>query len=326
MITRRLPPARTEDPRDFGRVAVLLGGASAEREISLMTGRAVLDALKRRGVEARAVDTRDDAMGKLLAGGFDRAWIALHGRGGEDGTIQGALQYLNIPYTGSGVLGSALSMDKLRTKMLLEGSGLGTPRYRTLASEDECRLAAKELGLPLIVKPAHEGSSVGLSKVSSEDEMIEAWRAAAEIDSSVFAEEWISGAEYTVAVLEEWVLPLIRIETDNTFYDYDAKYFSDDTRYFCPSGLDDETENELARLSRIAFDAVGASGWGRVDLLLDQGRPLFLEVNTVPGMTGHSLVPMAAKVAGADFDELAWRILETSLAKPAQCVARGATP
>ncbi len=317
MITRQLAASKVSDPSVFGRVAVLLGGASAEREISLLTGRAVLAALKRRGVDARAVDTREDGLVKLMAGGFDRAWIALHGRGGEDGSMQGALQHLGIPFTGSGVLGSALAMDKLRSKMLLEGSGLRTPSYRVLSNADDCRRALRDLGLPLIIKPAHEGSSVGLCKVSSADEMPAAWRAAADLDTCVFAEQWISGEEYTVAILADAVLPLIRIETDNTFYDYQAKYFSDDTRYFCPSGLSDEREDELGKQALQAFRAVGAEGWGRVDFLMHEGSPQFLEVNTVPGMTTHSLVPMAAKAAGADFDELAWRILETSLERSA---------
>ncbi len=313
MISRALPARLNEDPRAFGRVAVLLGGSSAEREISIMTGRAVLAALKRQGIDARAVDTKDDAIGKLMAGGFDRAWIALHGRGGEDGTVQGALEYLGIPYTGSGVLGSALSMDKLRSKRLIECCGLATPRYRVLQSDEDCESAVRELGLPLIVKPAHEGSSVGLCKVEKPGQMREAWQAAARIDDCVFAEQWITGAEYTAAILDGHVLPLIRIETDNTFYDYDAKYFSDDTRYFCPSGLTAGEESKLGDLSLAAFEALGARGWGRVDFLMDGQSPLFLEVNTVPGMTGHSLVPMAAKQAGSDFDDLAWRILETSL-------------
>lgn len=315
MITRQLPPTAVTDPGDFGRVAVLLGGDSAEREISLLTGRAVLDALKRKGVDARAVDTREDGLVKLMAGGFDRAWIALHGRGGEDGSIQGALQHLGIPFTGSGVLGSALAMDKLRSKMLLEGSGLRTPRYQVLDSAEDCERAIEEIGLPLIVKPSHEGSSVGLTKVSSAAEIGDAWATAKELDSSVFAEQWIEGEEYTVGILDAAVLPLIRIETSNTFYDYQAKYFSDDTRYFCPSGLSSAREDELGAQSLIAFKAVGAEGWGRVDFLMDGGEPLFLEINTVPGMTTHSLVPMAARAAGADFDELAWRILETSFAR-----------
>lgn len=312
MIVRKLTARRTDDARSFGRVAVLLGGSSAEREISLLTGRAVLDALKRQGVDARAVDTREDAVGKLLAGGFDRAWIALHGRGGEDGTIQGALDYLGIPYTGSGVLGSALSMDKLRSKMLIERSGLETPAYRVLESAEDCSSAVRDLGLPLIIKPAHEGSSVGLSKVEDEQQMLAAWALASDLDDSVFAEQWITGPEYTAAVLGDSVLPLIRIETDNTFYDYQAKYFSDDTRYFCPSGLDTAQEQALGAQSLAAFRAVGASGWGRVDFLMAGDRALFLEVNTVPGMTSHSLVPMAAREAGSDFDDLTWRILETS--------------
>ncbi|CAN5280985.1 D-alanine--D-alanine ligase [soil metagenome] len=307
---------RISDPASFGNVAVLLGGWSAEREVSLMTGRAVLSALRRRGVDAQAVDARADLVPSLIEGAFDRVWIALHGRGGEDGTVQGALETLGLPYTGSGVLGCALSMDKLRTKQLFEAARIGTPPYRRLRGSDDFREAVDALGLPLIVKPAREGSSVGMTKVDSIEQLPAAWHMAAGLDDIVLAETWITGGEYTASILGGRVLPLVRIETPNTFYDYEAKYFTDTTRYFCPSGLPAMTERRYAALALEAFELVGASGWGRVDFLVDtDGTPLVLEVNTVPGMTDHSLVPMAAHEAGIDFDELCWRILETSFAR-----------
>jgi len=302
------------DAADFGRVAVLMGGTSAEREISLMTGDAVLSALCSRGIDAHAVDATGDYIQALTEGGFDRVWIALHGRGGEDGTVQGLLEMLDMPYTGSGVLGSALAMDKMRTKQLLEGVGISTPRWRQIESEADCKKVVDELGLPMIVKPALEGSSIGMSKVDSAEALPAAWRTARECAADVFAETWISGAEYTAAVLQGQVLPLIRITADRTFYDYEAKYFSDNTRYVCPCGLPPKQERTLADLALRAFDAVGASGWGRVDFMVDEesANVMVLEVNTVPGMTSHSLVPMAAEQAGIDFGGLVWRILETS--------------
>jgi D-alanine-D-alanine ligase len=305
--------AKATDPKEFGRVAVLLGGDSTEREISLLSGNAVLAGLKRRGVDAHAFDPRDRALSELLAEGFDRVWIALHGPGGEDGTLQGALEYLGVPYTGSGVMGSAIGMDKLRTKRLAHAIGVATADYVVLRGEQDLELAIERLGVPMIVKPATQGSSVGMSKVETAAELPAAYQAAARIESSVFAEPWITGKEYTVAVLQDRALPSIRIETPNAFYDYEAKYFRDDTRYFCPSGLSVPAEQHLANLALAAFDAVGAGGWGRADFMMDTtGRPLLLEVNTVPGMTDHSLVPMAARAAGIDFDELVWRVLETS--------------
>ncbi len=308
---------RAERPEAFGKVAVLMGGTSSEREISLMSGEAVLAGLRRRGVAAHPVDTAEDLARTLREARFERAWVALHGRGGEDGTVQGLLECLGLPYTGSGVLGSALSMDKLRTKRLLAAAGLGTPRYAVIHSEADFPAVIGELGLPLITKPSSEGSSVGLVKVERAEELATAYREAARLDRRVFAESWCTGSEYTAAILQDRVLPLVRIETpQHTFYDYQAKYFSDETRYFCPSGLEEEREQGFGRIAMAAFEAVGAEGWGRVDFLLgDDGEPLVLEVNTIPGMTDHSLVPMAARQAGIDFDELVWRILETSLAR-----------
>jgi D-alanine-D-alanine ligase len=307
---------RVTDPKEFGRVAVLLGGDSTEREISLLSGNAVLAGLTRRGVDACAFDPREKTLTTLLTESFDRVWIALHGPGGEDGTLQGALEYLGVPYTGSGVMGSAIAMDKLRTERLAHAIGVATADYVVLRGAQDFEIAIERLGLPMIVKPATQGSSVGMSKVQTAAELPTAFQSAAQIESSVFAEPWITGKEYTVAVLQERALPAIRIETPKSFYDYEAKYFRDDTRYFCPSGLSVPAEAHLANLALAAFDAVGASGWGRADFMMDTtGRPLLLEVNTVPGMTDHSLVPMAARAAGIDFDELVWRVLETSFTR-----------
>ena len=307
---------RATDPREFGRVAVLLGGDSSEREISLLSGNAVLAGLKRRGVEAYAFDPRDRALAQLLEEKFDRVWIALHGPGGEDGTLQGALEYLGVPYTGSGVMGSAIGMDKLRTKRLAHAVGVATADYVVLRGAQDFEIAVERLGMPLIVKPATQGSSVGMSKVEKASDLPAAYELAARIETAVFAEPWITGKEYTVAVLQGQALPAIRIETPQTFYDYEAKYFRDDTRYFCPCGLSVPAEQHLANLAVAAFDAVGAGGWGRADFMMDTtGRPLLLEVNTIPGMTDHSLVPMAARASGIDFDELVWRVLETSFTR-----------
>ena len=305
---------RARDAKEFGRVAVLLGGDSSEREISLLSGNAVLASLKRRGVDAHGFDPRERMLTEVL--GFDRVWIALHGPGGEDGTLQGALEYLGVPYTGSGVMGSAIGMDKLRTKRLAQAIGVATADHVVLRGERDFELAIERLGLPMIVKPASQGSSVGMSKVEKASDLPAAYEAAARVESCVFAEPWITGKEYTVAVLQERALPSIRIETPRAFYDYEAKYFRDDTRYFCPSGLSAPAEQHLANLALAAFDAVGAGGWGRADFMMDTtGRPLLLEVNTIPGMTDHSLVPMAARAAGIDFDELVWRVLETSFTR-----------
>ncbi|MFK7885627.1 MAG: D-alanine--D-alanine ligase [Gammaproteobacteria bacterium] len=308
-----LPALNITDAAAFGKVAVLLGGWSAEREISLRTGAAVLQALRNRGVDAHAVDPKDGFQDTLLNGGFDRAWIALHGRGGEDGTVQGALEYLQIPYTGSGVLGSAIGMDKIRTKQAFLGAGLLTPAYAVLQADDSPAAVVEHVALPMAVKPAHEGSSIGMTRVDDASDLAAAVERARQYDHTVLVENWIDGPEYTASILGDKVMPLIRIETARTFYDYDAKYVSGDTSYHCPSGLDAGREAEYALASLAAFNAVGARGWGRVDFMLnDRDEPLFLEVNTLPGMTETSLVPRAAAQIGCDFDELTWRILETS--------------
>ena len=298
----------------FGKVAVLMGGASAEREVSLNSGQAVLDGLLRRGVDAHAVDitTAKDIVG-FYQDNYERAFIVLHGRGGEDGQIQGALQTLGIPYTGSGVMGSAIAMDKYRTKLMWEGGGQPTPAYQLLRNSGDLELAA-ELGFPLMVKPANEGSSIGMSRVTTESQLDKAWRVAREYDPIVIAEQWITGSEYTVAILGRDALPVIRLETPNEFYDYAAKYQSDETGYHIPSGLDSVKEQQAQALALEAFDAVGASGWGRVDMMIDEAGGVWLiEINTVPGMTDHSLVPMAAKAQGISFDELVWTILQQTL-------------
>ena len=309
---------RVSGAKEFGRVAVLFGGDSSEREISLLTGQAVLEALVGRGIDAHAFDPRDRSLAELVDQRFDRVWIALHGPGGEDGTVQGALEYLGIPYTGSGVLGSALGMDKLRTKRLAQAIGVATAEYAVLRGPQDFELAVERLRLPMIVKPASQGSSVGMTKVVRESELPAAYTAAAAVDTTVFAESWIIGREYTVAILQGRALPSIRIETPQSFYDYEAKYFRDDTRYFCPSDLSAPAEQHLANLALAAFEAAGAEGWGRADFMMDAaGRPLLLEINTVPGMTSHSLVPMAARAIDVQFDELVWRVLETSFTRQA---------
>jgi D-alanine-D-alanine ligase len=307
---------RVTEAREFGRVAVVFGGDSSEREISLLSGNQVLEGLKRRGVDAHAFDPRDAALAALIEQRFERVWIALHGPGGEDGTLQGALEYLGVPYTGSGVMGSAIGMDKLRTKRLALAAGVPTADYVVLRGPEDFELAVERLQLPMIIKPASQGSSVGMSKVERAADLPAAYAAAAQFETLVFAEPWITGKEYTVGILTDRALPSIRIETPKTFYDYEAKYFRDDTRYFCPSGLVPSVEEHLAQLALAAFEAVGASGWGRADFMMDSGgRPQLLEINTIPGMTTHSLVPMAARAIGVDFDELVWRVLETSFVR-----------
>ena len=299
---------------DFGKVAVLMGGTAAERDVSLNSGNAVLAGLQRRGVDAHAVDvTGPGTLQEIAAGGFDRAFIVLHGRGGEDGVIQGALEMLGIPATGSDVTGSAICMDKYRTKLVWQGMRLPTPGFAVLRDENDL-VTASELGFPLMVKPAHEGSSIGMRRVESLRELGEAWQEARQYDSDVLAECWITGAEYTATILGDQALPLIRLETPREFYDYQAKYVADDTRYLIPCGLDSEREAEIQALALQAFEGVGASGWGRVDLMIDgEERPWLIEVNTVPGMTDHSLVPMAAAAVGINFDELVWQILAQTL-------------
>ncbi|MEW8506284.1 MAG: D-alanine--D-alanine ligase [Candidatus Thiodiazotropha sp.] len=302
-------------PAAYGKVAVLMGGQSAEREVSLKSGGAVLDALLQRGIEAEAVDVDDDVFSVLAAGGFARAFIILHGRGGEDGVIQGGLQRIGMPYTGSGVLGSALSMDKFRTKAVWSSMGIPTPESVLIVDEKDLDRAAT-LGFPLMMKPICEGSSIGMTKVEDRTRLRRAWQEARRYDSQVLAERWIVGEEYTTSILEGKALPMIRLETPRLFYDYEAKYSAETTSYHCPCGLDPVAESELQALCLRGFYAVGASGWGRVDLMLDEQRqPWLIEVNTVPGMTDHSLVPMSAKVAGMAFDELVERILASSLGR-----------
>jgi D-alanine-D-alanine ligase len=303
----------TTQAADFGLVAVLMGGWAAEREVSMVSGQAVLAGLKRRGIDAHGIDVDKHIVEVLVQGQFDRVFNVLHGRGGEDGVIQGALEILGLPYTGSGVMGSAIAMDKYRTKLMLQALGLPTPGFALIRNEADLA-AAGDLGYPLMVKPALEGSSIGMSRADDAAGLRRAWELAARCDSHVMAEQWVTGAEYTAAILGREPLPLIRLETPHEFYDYDAKYQADDTRYLIPCGLEPTLEAELQSLALQSFDAVGATGWGRVDILMDeQQRPWVIEINTVPGMTDHSLVPMAAGAVGIDFDELVWRILAQTL-------------
>ena len=297
--------------QDFGKVAVLLGGRSAERAISLRSGHAVLDALLRQGVDAHPFDPSEQHMEQLLQQGFNRAHIALHGRYGEDGTVQGALELMGIPYTGSGVMASALAMDKWRTKLLWEAAGITTPHHILINEQSDFAKVAQEVGLPLIVKPVREGSTIGLSKVEDVNDLPVACGLAAQHDAMVLAEQFIEGTELTAAILGDVALPLVRIEVESGLYDYEAKYISDQTRYFCPSGLSSTEEQSIQAQALRAHRVLGCEGWSRVDVILDKsGRPYFLEINTSPGMTDHSLVPMAAKTAGISFDELVLRILE----------------
>lgn len=306
--------SQTLNVKALGRVAVLYGGRSAEREVSLNSGAAVLKALQTAGVDAFGIDVGDDLLQRLCEQQIDRAFIVLHGRGGEDGTVQGLLECAGIPYTGSGVLASALAMDKLRTKQVWHSIGLPTPRHATLSSEADCQQAAQDLGFPLIVKPANEGSSIGMAKVDDLAALLVAWQAAREFDSQVLVEQWITGPEFTVAVLGEQVLPPIRLATNNAFYDYEAKYLSNDTQYQIPCGLAADKEAELRELTARACQALGVTGWGRADVMQDsQGEFWLLEVNTVPGMTDHSLVPMAAQAAGLDFTQLVLSVLAGTL-------------
>jgi D-alanine-D-alanine ligase len=300
---------------EFGKVAVLMGGPSSEREISLLSGNAVLKALVEKGVDAHAFDPRERALFDLRRDGFERAFIALHGRFGEDGTVQGALEALGIPYTGSGVMASALAMDKWRTKLVWIASGIPTPRYRMVDARTDWMQVVAELGLPLIVKPVREGSTIGLSKVTGADrgELASAYRDAARHDDLVMVEEFVAGTELTAAILGDRALPLIRIEAPQGNYDYHHKYFSDETKYFCPCGLPEAREREIRAASLAAFRIVGCTGWGRLDLILKgDGTFQFLEVNTAPGMTGHSLVPMAARQAGMSFGDLCIEILRSA--------------
>jgi D-alanine-D-alanine ligase len=296
---------------DFGKVAVLFGGSSAEREISLLSGNAVLKALQSKGVDAHAFDPAANPLWDLRKQGFDRAFIALHGRFGEDGTLQGALESLGVPYTGSGVMASAISMDKWRTKLLWLASGVSTPKYCMLDRTTDLSRVVSELGLPLIVKPAREGSSIGVTKVRSTSELNGAFELAYELDPLVIAEEFVAGQELTAAVLGDTALPLVRIEAPEGKYDYTNKYFTDEVKYHCPAGISASVEEEIKDVALRAFRVLGCRGWGRADLMLrSDGRFSFLEMNTSPGMTGHSLVPMAARAAGIGFEDLCLRILE----------------
>ena len=310
-------PAYQADPatvRALGRVAVFMGGDSAERAVSLKSGQAVLSALLSAGVDAYGVDVQGCLLRTVDAPAFDRVFIALHGRGGEDGTIQAILSQASIPFTGSEMMASALAMDKLRTKYVLEGCNLPTPRFSAMGSEADADRILLTLRPPLSVKPSHEGSSIGIRKVTGRDDLISAYQEAAALDPLVLVEEWIEGPEYTVSLLQDQALPAIGLSTDHVFYDYDAKYLTDDTRYQIPCGLDPDSELRLQNLSLEAFRVLGCRTWGRVDIMQDAAGDFWLlEVNTVPGMTDHSLVPMAAKAAGISFEELVVRILEDTL-------------
>jgi D-alanine-D-alanine ligase len=299
---------------NFGKVAVLLGGKSSEREISLMSGNGVLKALRAKGVDAHPFDPGERDVYEIKREGFARCFIALHGRGGEDGTIQGALEWLGIPYTGSGVMGSAIAMDKWRTKMIWLANGLPTPRFRILHEKENWQSVARDLGLPMIVKPANEGSTLGLTRVLRADQLKDAYElAAAKYRDIALAEQFVDGPEYTASIVGDTPLPLIRIEAPQGNYDYQNKYFTDDTKYHCPCGLPREQEQALQELALRAFKLVGCAGWGRVDLMLDRaGAPYLLEVNTSPGMTGHSLVPMAAKAVGISYEDLCVKILQSA--------------
>jgi D-alanine-D-alanine ligase len=295
----------------FGKVAVLFGGRSAEREVSLKSGSAVLAALQRSGVDAHAFDPAERDLSELKKEKFERVFIALHGRFGEDGTVQGALELLGIPYTGSGVMASAIAMDKWRTKLIWQAAGLPIPEYEALTAPTDWNAVADHLDLPLFVKPASEGSSVGVTKVKTVEELPAAYAEAAKHDKVVIAESFMSGGEYTAAILNGRALPVIKIEPANEFYDYEAKYLRDDTRYLCPCGLSAEEEAEMQLLAQQAFALIGGQGWGRVDFLRgEDGKAYLLEVNTSPGMTDHSLVPMAARQAGIGFEQLVLQILE----------------
>jgi D-alanine-D-alanine ligase len=306
--------SKISDPAQFGRVAVVMGGSSAEREVSLDSGRNVLSALQARGIDAHAIDGIPALLDALRAGHFARVFNILHGQhgGGEDGVLQGALESLNVPYTGSGVLGSALSMDKTRSKQVWQSLGLPTPKFVALPRGADVHAAARQIGFPLIVKPASEGSSVGVTRVFAESDLDNAVELAAKYPGDLLMETLIEGDELTVAILGREVLPSIHIVPKAAFYDYNAKYIAEDTQYICP-GLDGAAEETLRALSLSAFDALGCAGWGRVDVMRDAaGRNWLLEVNTAPGMTSHSLVPKAAAAAGVDYQELCWRVLETS--------------
>ncbi|WP_295998274.1 D-alanine--D-alanine ligase [Rugamonas sp.] len=309
------------DAQAFGKVGVLLGGRSAEREVSLMSGTGVLAALKSQGINAHAFDTGERTLAELAAEQFDRVFIALHGRFGEDGSLQGALEQLGIPYTGSGVMACAVGMDKIYTKIVWLMHGLPTPKYAVVDANSNLDLVAADLGLPLIVKPPHEGSTIGITKVNAAAEFQAAYDIAAALDDSVLAEEFVTGREFTVAILGHGAgaraLPIVEIVAPQGNYDYQNKYFSDDTQYFCPAVLDPATAEEMQRIAVEAYRTLGCEGWGRVDVLLRErdNRPFLLEVNTSPGMTGHSLVPMAARALGISYEALCVEILRSARLK-----------
>ncbi|MCF7986332.1 MAG: D-alanine--D-alanine ligase [Methylovulum sp.] len=303
-----------KQPKDFGRVAVLMGGNAAERSVSLKSGAAVYQALLNLGIDAIAVDVAESPIRALQELKPDRVFNIIHGRGGEDGVLQGILDSMGIPYTGSGVMASALTMDKLRTKLCWQGSGLVTPVWQVLKTEADLDACISALGFPMIVKPSQEGSSIGMSKAHNKDELITALHTALACHCDVYAERWVNGKEYTVGILKAQALPVIRLETPRSFYDYEAKYLANTTQYHCPCGLSDAQERAIQAVAVNAAEAVGVTGWARVDIFIDeQEQYQLIEVNTVPGMTDHSLVPMAAQQAGMSFDELVWQILETSL-------------
>ncbi|MEO8937120.1 MAG: D-alanine--D-alanine ligase [Burkholderiaceae bacterium] len=320
------------DPKAFGKVGVLLGGLSAEREISLMSGNGVLAALKAEGVDAHGFDPAERPLGELASEGFDRVFIALHGRFGEDGTIQGALELLGIAYTGSGVMGSSVAMDKVFTKRIWESQHLPTPRYAVLDHNSDLRQVPDRLGLPLIVKPPHEGSTIGISKVVGYSQMGEAYELAARFDDVVLAEEFVAGRELTVSIVERAdgrleALPIIEIVAPRGNYDYQNKYFTDDTRYLCPAPIDDALTRRIRALALEAFVAIGCEGWGRVDFMLRQAddEPFLLEINTSPGMTGHSLVPMAARAIGLSYEHLCVEVLASARLKTRRAKLSDAT-
>ncbi len=305
---------KIQQAEKFGKVAVVMGGASAEREISIKSGLAVVSALEKQGVDVIAIDVKDSLIDALAGKKIDRVFNIIHGRGGEDGVLQAVLEVMNIPYSGSGVMASALTMDKLRTKLCWQGAGLATPQWFVLKNEQEIDSCIGKLGFPVIVKPAQEGSSIGMSKANNKDELKKAFDVAENYQCDVLVEAWVQGSEYTVGVVDGEALPVIRLETNNLFYDFEAKYQSNSTQYHCPCGLTESQETGLQKLAIEACKVVGVEGWGRVDVFIDQqGISQLIEVNTVPGMTDHSLVPMAAKAEGCDFGELVWRILETTL-------------
>ncbi|GAB6140231.1 D-alanine--D-alanine ligase [Methylosoma difficile] len=302
------------NPQDFGKVAVLMGGSAAERPVSLRSGQAVYEALLSKGVDAIAVDVTGSPIEALAGLKVDRVFNIIHGRGGEDGVLQGVLDVLGIPYTGSGVMASALAMDKLRTKLCWQGYGLVTPKWCLLKSVADIDGCIANLGFPVIVKPAQEGSSIGMSKANNREELVAALEVAAQYHCDVYAESWVTGKEYTVAVLNGKALPVIRLETPNAFYDYEAKYHATTTQYHCPCGLAADAEQQLQALAETASQVIGIKDWARVDVFIDNnGQYQLIEINTVPGMTDHSLVPMAARQAGISFEDLVWQILTGSV-------------